>query len=85
MAIGGWGRGKEWLLERQVVGKCFLKALWPTGWRGGWVVVLGRGWMDEDVLLGLLLCKTNDAMNKSLLLAIVNSEMKGKIFYIRRE
>ena len=34
--------------------------------------------MDEGVLLGLLYCKTNDVMNKSLLLAIVNSKMKGK-------
>ena len=34
--------------------------------------------MDEDVLLGLLLCKTNDAMNKSLLPGVVHAKEDGK-------
>ena len=33
--------------------------------------------MVEDVLLGLLLCKTNDAMDKSLLPGVVHAK-EGK-------
>ena len=58
LAVVGKDYGDWWLGERQVEGKCFLEALWLTvgiGSRlwmlllslGGWVVVLGKGWMNE--------------------------------------
>ena len=41
------------------------------------IVVLERGWMVEGILLGLLCCKTNDAVNIFLLAAIVHAK-EGK-------
>ena len=46
-------------------------------------VVLERGWMVEGILLGLLCCRTNDAMNIFLLPAIVHAregKEKGRLW-----
>lgn len=48
MAVDGWGRGEEWLLKGQVVGKCFfMESFMVNGLVGElWMFLRAWGWLD---------------------------------------